>query len=95
MAFKASSSSRNKGKFKKQESSDDEDASDIDNESMALFVRKMGEFMKKKGYGARKRRDHNKEYVRRCYKYKSKDHVIADCPCNSDHLLQLVYNWLR
>ena len=45
-----------------------------------LFVRKMGKFMKKKGYGARKRRDHNKEYVRRCYKCKSKDHVIADCP---------------
>ena len=35
---------------------------------MTLFVRKMGKFMKKKGYGARKRRDHtkNKEYVRRC-----------------------------
>jgi hypothetical protein len=33
---------------------------------MALFVRKMGKFMKKKGYDARNRRDHNKEYVRRC-----------------------------
>jgi hypothetical protein len=45
----------------------------------------MGKFMKKKGYGARKRRDHNKEYVRRCYKCKSPDHVIADCPYNSDN----------
>jgi hypothetical protein len=39
--------------------------------------------MKKKGYGARKRR-HNKEYMRRCYKCKSPDHVIEDCPYNSD-----------
>ena len=59
VAFKASSSSKNKGKSKK-ESSDDE--------AMALLVRKMGKFIKKKGYGARKRRDHNKKYVRRCYK---------------------------
>ena len=52
---------------------------------MTLFVRKMGKFMKKKGYGARKRRDHNKEYVRWCYKCKSKDHIVADCPYNSDN----------
>ena len=80
VAFKASPSSKSKGKAKKVESSDDEDASDIDDEAMALFVRKIGKFMKKKGYGARKRRDHNKEYVRRCNKCKSKDHVVADCP---------------
>ena len=54
VAFKASSSSKNKGKSKKQESSDDEDASDIDDEDMALFVRKFGKFMKKKGYGCRR-----------------------------------------
>ena len=53
IAFKASSSSKNKGKSKK-ESSDDDDLSDIDDEAIALFVRKMGKFMKKKGYGARK-----------------------------------------
>ena len=43
---------------------------------MALFVLKMGKFMKK-GYGARKRRDHtkSKEYVIRCYNCKSPDHV--------------------
>ena len=54
---------------------------------MALFVRKFGRFMKKKGYGLRKRRDNNKskEYVRRCYNYKSSDHVVADCPYNSDN----------
>ena len=87
VAFKASSSSKNKGKSKKEESSDDEDASDIDDEAMALFVRKFGRFMKKKGYGARKRRENNKskEYVRRCYKCKSLNHVVADCPYNSDN----------
>ena len=54
---------------------------------MALFVRKVGRFMKKKSYGARKRRDNNKskDYVRRCYNCKSKDHVVADCPYNSDN----------
>ena len=81
VAFKAISSSyKNKGKSKK-ESSDDEDLSDIDDEAMALFVHKMGKFMKK-GYGARKRRDHtkSKEYVRRCYNYKSPDHVVANFP---------------
>jgi hypothetical protein len=42
--------------------------------------------MKKKGYGARKRRDNfkSKDYVRRCYKCKSKDHIVVDCPYNSD-----------
>ena len=86
VAFKASSSSKNNGKSKK-ESSDDEDLSDIDDEAMALFVHKMGKFMKKKGYGARKRRDHtkSKEYVRRCYNCKSPDYVVVDCPYNSDN----------
>jgi hypothetical protein len=66
VAFKASLSSKNKGKSKKQKSSNDEDASDIDDEAMTLFVCKMGKFMKKKGYEERKRRGHNKKYVRRC-----------------------------
>jgi hypothetical protein len=83
--FKSSTSFKNKGKSKKKESSKYEDASDIDDESMALFVHKFRKFMKKKGYGARKRRDSNKEYVRRCYKCKSKDHIVADCLYNSDN----------
>ena len=43
--------------------------------------------MKKKGYGGRERRDHtkSKEYVRRCYNYKSSDHVVANYPYNSDN----------
>ncbi|XP_066365142.1 protein PXR1-like [Miscanthus floridulus] len=85
VAFKASTSSKSKGKAKKEQSSEEEEASDFDDEAMAPFVRKMGQFMKKKGYGARKRRDHNKEYVRRCYKCKSKDHVVADYLYNSDN----------
>jgi hypothetical protein len=42
--------------------------------------------MNKKGYGSRKRRDHfkNKEYARLCYKCKSPNHIMADCPYNSD-----------
>jgi hypothetical protein len=84
VAFKASSSSKNKGKSKK-ESNDDEDLSDIEDKAMALLMCKMGKFMKKKGYGARKRRDHMKEYVRLCYKCKSLDHIVADCPYSSDN----------
>ena len=44
-----------------------------------------GQIYEEKGLCARKRRDHNKEYVRRCYKCKSPDHVVADCPYNSDN----------
>ncbi|XP_066324346.1 uncharacterized protein [Miscanthus floridulus] len=89
VAFKATSSKSKKGKAKREESSDDEEMSDIDDEVLALFVRKFGKFMKKV-YGARKRRDRlkNKDYVRRCYKCKSKDHIIADCPYNSDNDVQ-------
>ena len=54
---------------------------------MALFVSKFDKLMKKKGYGTRKRRDNykNKDQVRRCYKFKSKDHVVADYLYNSDN----------
>ena len=62
VAFKASTSSKSKGKTKIEASSEDED--DFDDEAMALLVRKMGKFMKKRGYGARKRRDHMKGHVR-------------------------------
>ena len=85
MTFKASTSSKSKGKAKKEESSDDE-ASDFDMESMALFVKNFGKFMKK-GYKSRKRRDNfkNKDQVRRCFRCKSKDHILVDCPYNSEN----------
>jgi len=72
VAFKTSSSSKskNKGKAKKKELNDEECSNDdSDDEALALFVRKFGKMMKKKGYHTRKRRDHfnNKEYVRLCY----------------------------
>jgi hypothetical protein len=85
VAFKASTSSKSKGKAKKEASSEDEDASDIDDEAMALLVRKMGKFMKNRGHGARKRRDHMKKHVRLCYKCKSPDDTVANYPYNSDN----------
>jgi division protein CdvB (Snf7/Vps24/ESCRT-III family) len=91
VAFKAgTSSSKNKseGKTKKEESSDEECSyDDSDDEALALFVHKFGKMMKKKVYDTRKRRDHfkNKEYMRLCYKCKSPNHVVADCPYNSDN----------
>jgi len=65
VAFKAgTSSSKSKGKAKKEEPSDDEESNACDDEDedeeMALFVRRFDKFMKKKGYGARKRRDQSK-----------------------------------
>jgi hypothetical protein len=71
--FKASSS---KGKSKID--SDDDDP--FDDETMALLVQKMGQFMKKRGYGARKRRDFMKTKEVFCYNCNSPDHVVAKCP---------------
>jgi hypothetical protein len=67
-AFKASSS---KGKSK---------IDSDDDETMALLVQKMGRFMKKRGYGARKRRDFMKAKEMLCYNCNSPDHVVAKCP---------------
>jgi hypothetical protein len=75
VAFKASTSFKSKGKAKKEASSEDEVTSDINDEAMALLVRKMGKFMKKRGYGARKGRDHMKEHVRLCFECKSLDQL--------------------
>jgi hypothetical protein len=59
-------------------------AGDIDDEAMTLLVRKMSKFMKKRGYGARKIRDHRKEHVRLCFECKSSDHIAANCPYKND-----------
>jgi hypothetical protein len=85
VAFKTSTSSKRKGKAKKETSSKDEVASDIDDEAMAPLVCKMCKFMKKRGYGARKRRDHMKEHVRLCFECKSSDRIAARCPYKSDN----------
>jgi hypothetical protein len=62
VAFKATSPSKIKGKTKKEESSDDEcsSACDDEDEEMALFVWRFGKFMKKKGYGAKRRKASSK-----------------------------------
>ena len=60
MAFKATSSS--KGKAKQESSSEDEDSSfdEFDDEKMALFVKRFGKFMMKKGYRARRNKSSSK-----------------------------------
>ena len=69
MAFKATSS---KGKAKQETSSEDD-------ERMALFVKRFGKFMVKKGYRARRKKSSskNKNESRRCFKCGSKDHLVA------------------
>ena len=62
VAFKASSSSKNKGKSKK-ESSDDEDLSDIDDEAMALFVRKMGKIYEEGLWCKKEKRSHQEQRI--------------------------------
>ena len=54
---------------------------------MALFVKRFGKFMVKKGYRARRKKSSskNKEQSRRCFKCGSKDHLVAQCPYNSDN----------
>ena len=43
--------------------------------------------MMKKGYRARRKKSSskNKEESRRCFKCGSKDHLVAQCPYNSDN----------
>lgn len=77
IAFNATSS---KGK-KKKESSDDEYEDDIsrsiiDEGVMALFVRKFGKIMKKKGY---ERSMSQISHNRRCFECGRKDHFVANC----------------
>jgi arsenate reductase-like glutaredoxin family protein len=87
VVFKATSSS--KGKAKQESSSEDEDLSfdKMNDEKMALFVERFGKFMVRKDYYARwkKSSSKNKEESRKCFKCRSKDHLIAQCPYNSDN----------
>ena len=53
---------------------------------MALFVKRFGKFMVKKGYCAiRKKSSRNKDEAGRCFKCGSKDHLVAQCPYNSEN----------
>jgi hypothetical protein len=61
VAFKATSSSN--GKAKQDTSSEDDDSSfdDVDDEKMALFMKRFGKFMVKKGYHARRKKFSSKD----------------------------------
>jgi hypothetical protein len=87
VAFKAISSS--KGKAKQDTSSEDDDPSfdDMDDEKIALFVKRFGKFMVKKGYPARRKKSSSmsKDESRRCFKCGSKDYLVTQCPYNSDN----------
>jgi hypothetical protein len=84
MAFKATSS---KAKAKKESSSEDLSFVEIDDEKMAVFVKRFGKFMVRKNYHARSKKSSskNKKESRRCFKCGSKDHLVAQCPYNSDN----------
>jgi hypothetical protein len=87
VAFKATSSSKDKAK--QESSSEDEDSSfdELDDEKMTLFVKRFGKFMVKKGYHAKmmKSSSKRKDEARRCFKCGSKDHLVAQCPYNSEN----------
>jgi hypothetical protein len=53
---------------------------------MALFVKKFGKFMMKEGNHARRKKSssRNKEDGRRCFNCESNDHLVAQCPYNSE-----------
>ncbi|XP_066321783.1 uncharacterized protein [Miscanthus floridulus] len=85
VAFKAISS---KGKANQDTSSEDDGSwDDDDDEKMALFVKRFGKFMVKKRYRARRKKSSskNKKESRRCFNCGSKDHLVAQCPYNSDN----------
>ena len=54
---------------------------------MALFVKRFGKFMVKKGYHARRKKSSSKskDEARMCFKCNSKDHLIVECRYNSDN----------
>jgi hypothetical protein len=55
--------------------------------TMALLVKRFGKFIVKKGYCARRKKSSSKikDETRRFFKYGSKDHLIAQCPYNSEN----------
>jgi hypothetical protein len=53
---------------------------------MTLFVKKFGKFMVKDYHARRKKSSSkNKEESKRCFKCGSKDHLVVQCPYNSDN----------
>ena len=54
---------------------------------MALFAKRFGQFMVKKGYHARRKKSSykSKDKARRCFKCGSKDYLVAQCSYNSEN----------
>ena len=53
---------------------------------MALFVNRFGKFMVKDYHARRKKSSSkNKEESRKCFNCGSNDHLVAECPYNSDN----------
>jgi hypothetical protein len=79
VAFKATSLSKDKAKQDTYSEDNDSSFDNMDDEKMALFVKRFGKFMVKKGYRARRKKSSskNKEGSRRCFKCGSKDHLVA------------------
>jgi hypothetical protein len=79
VAFKATSSSKDKAKQDTYSEDNDSSFDNMDDEKMTLFVKRFGKFMVKKGYRARRKKSSskNKEESRRCFKCGSKDHLVA------------------
>jgi hypothetical protein len=66
--------------FKASSSKDKIKIDSDDDETMTLLVQKMGRFMNKRGYGARKRRYFMNAKEVLCYNCNSPDHVVDKCP---------------
>jgi hypothetical protein len=79
VAFNATSSLKSKAKQDTSSEDDNSSFDDMDYEKMALFVKRFGKFMVKKGYHARRNKSlsKNKEESRRCFKCGSKDHLVG------------------
>ena len=54
---------------------------------MALFVKRFDKFRVKMGYRARRKKSSSKskDEARRCFKCGSKDHLISQCPYNTEN----------
>jgi hypothetical protein len=86
VAFKATSSSKSKAKQDTSSEYDDLSFDDMDDEKMALFVKRFDKLMVK-DYRARRKKSSskNKKELRRCFKCGSKDHLVTQCTYNSDN----------
>jgi hypothetical protein len=80
IAFKANKKSKNKQVVVESSSKEEEeDSSDIDDEDMALFMKKFKKYVKKMKFAKRDKKLKTTT-KRTCYKCGKHDHFIANCP---------------